>query len=979
MSFDSYKDSPFQLNKIGERINVTVKYGVPSSGQLTVEWSIPNDIVCKEGQDPTGYCGIIFVLSDKPFDQENLPRDGKIYKDDPTADPNLHTGDKIGEGLVIGAFYEREKVGRGEPLTTKLIVNDIKPNKPYYIIGYPVDCNFRYYKRGIRGYSDRFGSYPEEVDRAARAVLLFNEGDGIKPSDGTGLVPGQIYKTVIDYNDDYPNKTSIQEFEIEIDGGFAGTYEDLVKELNKKLKLLENPFVGSQPPNAGVYVWDGEKLYQFDGHQVTEITPVIIENFDFTTPNTGDYWFNPDTEELFIYNDPNPGWNPVSYIRFKHDFTDPQCNDFWFDGSQGRIFDGTAWCEVNTIISTTNPSEPQLSCDNYWYDTKNQQLFKWNEQDQKWEQIAAIYWDVSPDSLVNGTYWFDETNNKLFQWDGTTWNDVPVVISTEEPTGPSVVPGLKWYNPETEELNIRNTTNDDWDLTDLIVWPEDPTLITSCEYWWNSTTDELYVWESSSNTWVKVQNFVQQENDPSQPIIYEPNSFWYDPNTGNGYFYNGTTWEQTEFVNLPVDPRTPPDRTVWYDTTNSKWFYYDLATTTWIEFDPADTTFDPTAPPVNTFWFDPTTSTLSMWNGTNWQTVGYQTSVPYPKENDQWYDPSTDTLYKWDGDQWIETQSLIYVELTELGNIDFVTRGRGSNYYIEIHQEKDYLFRFLQGAVWRYLKPIQGADGIEPTPTYVYAGDDGSPDERRALIDRIKRRLGWPVVAIELDDEQLNVAVQTALDIYRERSGGAYRQTYFFLDIVPGVQSYKLTNKTIGYDKIVTVTRVFRFTSAFLSTAQGAGAYGQIVLQHLYNMGTYDLTSYALVSQYVEMLEIMLAARLAFYWDEATRTLDFYQRFTREEVVLLETATEKTEQEIFKDRWSKQWIERWALAEARTILAEIRGKYGSLPGAGGGVQLNAADLLARADQEKEQLLQQMEQHINSAIDDWGLEARFLIG
>ena len=37
---------------------------------------------------------------------------------------------------------------------------------------------------------------------------------------------------------------------------------------------------------------------------------------------------------------------------------------------------------------------------------------------------------------------------------------------------------------------------------------------------------------------------------------------------------------------------------------------------------------------------------------------------------------------------------------------------------------------------------------------------------------------------------------------------------------------------------------------------------------------------------------------------------------------------------MLRDRWCKSWIERFALGGARLILAEIRGKYGALPGAG---------------------------------------------
>jgi hypothetical protein len=171
----------------------------------------------------------------------------------------------------------------------------------------------------------------------------------------------------------------------------------------------------------------------------------------------------------------------------------------------------------------------------------------------------------------------------------------------------------------------------------------------------------------------------------------------------------------------------------------------------------------------------------------------------------------------------------------------------------------------------------------------------------------------------------------------------------------------------------------YRFTSAFLSTAHGAGVYGQVVLQHLYNMGTYDLSSFHLISQYVEQLEHLFATRLTYHWDEPTRKLDFFDAFVRYERVLLDTVIDRSEQELFVDRYSKTWIERYALAESMLMLAQIRGKYASLPGAGGGISLNASELITQAEGIKAELNQQLDDFIAQDPEDIGIESTFIIG
>lgn len=144
-------------------------------------------------------------------------------------------------------------------------------------------------------------------------------------------------------------------------------------------------------------------------------------------------------------------------------------------------------------------------------------------------------------------------------------------------------------------------------------------------------------------------------------------------------------------------------------------------------------------------------------------------------------------------------------------------------------------------------------------------------------------------------------------------------------------------------------------------------------------MGTYDLTSYFLVSQYVEQMEHLFSTRIVYNWEETRRLLQIHQSFFRNEPILLDCAVERTEQDILKDRWAKNWVEGWALMESRTILAEIRGKYASLPGAGGGVSLNASDLMAKASEQRADLLQQIDDYAADTPENWGWNTQFTIG
>jgi hypothetical protein len=277
--------------------------------------------------------------------------------------------------------------------------------------------------------------------------------------------------------------------------------------------------------------------------------------------------------------------------------------------------------------------------------------------------------------------------------------------------------------------------------------------------------------------------------------------------------------------------------------------------------------------------------------------------------------------------------------------------------------------------------PFTGDDGVSGEPTYseIGVGTTGSPAERRNIYRIIRQQLGGQVVTAELTDDQLDVAVQNALETFRQRSSMAVKRVAFFLDIEPFKQNYILANKAVGYNKIVSIMAAYRFTSAFLSSAMGSGVYGQVVLQHLYNMGSFDLLSYHLVSSYVEQLEILFSTRLVFVFDEHSRELQLFQSFNRRERILMDATIERTEQDIFTDRYCKRWIQQFALAESMDILAQIRGKFSTLPGAGGSTTLNSADLRTQATEIRTALYQELDDLIVQDVEDYGAYGSIAIG
>lgn len=985
-TFDIRNDAPNLLRS--ESLNITLKFDRTSETTGRISWNIPAPAAgCTA--ETQAYCGILLTIDTTPVDQSKLPINGNIYTSDPTADSQLFAGDKLGTSMVVGAYYQ-------DRTTTFLDITGLKPNTPYYVNGFPVDCQNRYYIEGVFAYSLNYSKSGTPATSSTQTVgIVQSDGTaGIRPETETGLVCGVTYEFKIKIGGIQPSPRAPRRpsecvddgtiYTITLDGCNALTFQDLVDEINKQIATKSNCPQSPLPPNAGSYYFNTttNNLYQWDGYQHNEL-PVIINSTQPNIPSVNDYWLDTDTNILYVWN--GLAWVQVQVISYATPPTEPVCDtSIWYNGTTAYIWNGNAWCNLATFITELDPSAIQPApCGSYWYNTDTNQMFKWNDALDLWTASNVIKSTNDPNSLPINFYWFDSSSNTLYAYNTPNpgWNEqVNVRIQETTPTLPG--PGTFWYNPQTKELKQWNGSN--WlTITTIITFATDPTNRTSCELWWDTTTDDLYVWNQVSSTWVLVSTFYIQEIDPTFPPTINENDVWFVPSSGLLYQYKNSCWVQVPYISWPTNPITTiAPGTGWHNGTN----YYVWNGSVWNLINPILSSTDPYTIATGTYWFNTTNNTLNVWNGLNWVNLLYSLTPLTPSKGTCWFDQTEGKLKEWNGTEWVYKLPIAFVEIDCNGNLLFTDNVKGSYSFIKIQDQPTIgsLFSSLQtnGFVLTFNHPQPGSDELLDVPMYeqLGIGTDGSADERRQLGTEIRYALGYPVVDVELTQEQIDFFITQAIQTLRERSSIAYKRGFFFMNVRSETQRYILTNKAQGYDKIVQIMGIYRLTSAFLSSAHGAGVYGQIVLQHLYNMGTFDLLSYHIISEYVELMEILFAGRITFTWNEQTRELFIHHRFPfSERMVLIEASVERTEQNILSDRWCRPWIRKFALSQARIALAEIRGKYSTLPGAGGGVSLNASDLRAAATEDLRQCYEELENYVVEQPEEYGYATQFIMG
>jgi len=956
-TFDSPADAPFQIKTEGSEITLKFVRTGPDTGR--VSWNIPTPAAGCSSETQV-YDGIVIIIDNNAVTVAKSPINGTFYTADPTSDRDLHAGDKIDTALVIGAFYN-------DKTTTFFDITGLQDKIAYYVSGYAVDAQARYHTEGVHAYSLDYEGDSGTPDTSGSQTVEF----GVKGTDATGLNIGELYEFTITIDG--------TEYPITVNGTDAQTYDNLTVAINAELSKLGNAPQSPLAPNTGAYYWNTTetKLYQWDGTEHI-LLDAIIEDIDPTTISLGSYWYDPTTGILQRWGTPTIGaWNSTNVIRYGTDLTALGCDDYWFNGTDAFQWDGSVWCKKIVWNQTTDPSLPVYpECGTYWYNEDDLNIYKWNDQDNTWEATSAIYWNEDPNALSVGTYWFNDTDQVLNQWNGAAWNIITSTVSETEPATPA--PSMFWYDPANEELWERDLANTAWTLLPVLVWEADPTVTGTCDLWWNSTTDLLYTWDVTTSTWDSVVAFIQSVIDPAAPAVLTTDDYWFNPTNNSLSGWDGVMWNTVNYIAHPTDPTILVVDDVWYNVEANEWNRWDGAA--WVSFDPIDSINDPhtLSIPAGTYWYDTTNDALAQWNGTSWVTLSFTTLPLTPATGELWYNTSSNTLMEWDGTTWVLATPFATVGLTSAGDLIFTSTTKGSTSSIYILDVSLFEALLIMGI---FLDPINGTDGIDGTSMYtqIGVGTDGTPDERRELLESMRAQLGYPVIDVELTKYQFDTALTGGLEEFRKRSGAAYKRSFFFLDTQPGQQHYILADKTVGFNQIVNVTGLYRMTSAFLSSAYGSGIYGQIVLQQLYSMGTFDLLSFHLVSEYIEQMEQLFATRLTYNWNERSRTLAIFDTRVYPERILVDATIERTEQDLLTDRYTKSWIEKWALAEARLMLAEIRGKYAALPGAGGGVSLNAQDLITRADQDMQSLLDEIDNRVADTPEEFGWGTEFTIG
>lgn len=232
------------------------------------------------------------------------------------------------------------------------------------------------------------------------------------------------------------------------------------------------------------------------------------------------------------------------------------------------------------------------------------------------------------------------------------------------------------------------------------------------------------------------------------------------------------------------------------------------------------------------------------------------------------------------------------------------------------------------------------------------------PTSRSSLKDYCLRRLGFPVIELNLDDDQVEDRIDEALDLFRLYHVDAVEKTYLKHKVTAG----DISNTYISVSEdIVGINKIFTLSA----TQVGPGGQMnfnifdltyQLRLNELYDFSSADYVYYALANQHLRTLEMLFIGDTPIRFNKYGGKLYIDSPWNRK--LLVDTYFIAECYVVLPESNTRFWNDTWLKKYTTTLIKEQWGsnlkKFSGvqLPG---GITLNGQQIYDEAVKEREQL------------------------
>ena len=221
-----------------------------------------------------------------------------------------------------------------------------------------------------------------------------------------------------------------------------------------------------------------------------------------------------------------------------------------------------------------------------------------------------------------------------------------------------------------------------------------------------------------------------------------------------------------------------------------------------------------------------------------------------------------------------------------------------------------------------------------------------NPTSRATLIDYCKRKLGDPVIEINVDEDQLEDRVDEALQYYQEYHSDATLRPY----LKHQVTSTDISNEYISLSSnIIFVSKLFPISSSFNSSFNFFDIKYQMMLNDIADLQNFagDLAYYEQMQQYLSLLDVKLNGHPQVQFQRKQNRLYIFGDFADNDIKegeyivaeVYEIVDPSAHTSVFNDMWMKEYTTALIKQQWGSNLLKFEGMQ--LPG---GVVLNGRQI-----------------------------------
>ena len=212
------------------------------------------------------------------------------------------------------------------------------------------------------------------------------------------------------------------------------------------------------------------------------------------------------------------------------------------------------------------------------------------------------------------------------------------------------------------------------------------------------------------------------------------------------------------------------------------------------------------------------------------------------------------------------------------------------------------------------------------------------PSSRTELKDYCLRRLGFPVVDINVDDDQLEDRIDDALYLYKNYHFDGTEHCYLAHQVSAG----DISNTYISLaDSIIGISQVFPFTGSIQSSTSSTGfnmfdINYQLRLNDFYNLTASSYTYYVIAREHLAMLDMIVTGLPPFTFNKMTHRLNIQMDWNKfkDNAYLAFECHRVVDPELYSGVYDDVWLKKYATALFKQQWGTNLKKYGNyvLPG-----------------------------------------------